>query len=96
MLIPARALLAALGLATAVAACSDANPHDYASLEACMVDHPAVELLPELQALTICLVSHYDLGWPTAAACEAYVAAHGDYPSSRAEACAEYIRQQSL
>ena len=61
-----------------------------------MVDHTTVELLPELQALTICPVSHYDLGWPTAAACEAYVAAHGDYPSSRVEACAEYIRQQGL
>ena len=86
------ALLTALALATAVAACGD--EHDYDSLEDCMVDHTQVEMLPELEALTVCLVDHFDLDWPTAAACEAYVTDHGGFASTRADACAEYIRQQ--
>lgn len=88
-------LLTALCL-TAIVACGDNHTLDYASLQDCMVDHTQVEMLPELQALTVCLVSHFDLGWTTAAECEAYVAGHGDYPDSRVAACAEYIRQKGL
>lgn len=87
-------LLAALALASVIVACGDDHAHDYASLEDCMVDHTQVEMLPELQALTVCLVDHFDLGWQTAAECEAYVAAHGGFPDSRVDACAEYIRQK--
>jgi hypothetical protein len=84
-----------LALATLVG-CHDHEHLDYASLQECMVDHTQVEMLPELQALTVCLVDHYDLDWATAAACEAYVTANGDYPNSRVAACAEYIRQKGL
>ena len=88
-------LVTALALSAAVAACHD-HEHDYDSLQACMVDHTVEEMLPELQALTVCLVDHYDLGWSTAAECEAYVEANGGYPDSRTAACAEYIRQKGL
>ena len=86
--------LAATTTAT-LGACHD-HEEDYDSLEDCMVDHTQVEMLPELQALTVCLVDHFDLGWDTAAECEAYVEAHGGYADSRVEACAEYIRQKGM
>ncbi len=89
-------LLSALAIATAIAACDDHDHLDYETLEACMVEHTQVEMLPEYEALTVCLVDHFDLDWATAAECEAYVAAHGDYPASRSAACAEYIRQKNL
>lgn len=88
-------LLVSLALASLVA-CHDDHEHDYATLQDCMTDHTQVEMLPEFQALTVCLVDHFDLGWATAAECEAYVTTHGDYPSSRTAACAEYIRQKGL
>lgn len=83
-----------LTLTLAATACGDHHHNDYDSLEACMVDHTQVESLPELEALTVCLVDHYDLDWQTAAECEAYVEAHGGYPASRAEACARYIQEK--
>jgi hypothetical protein len=94
---PPSALLFAcfnLTLTLAATACDEHAHHDYDSLEACMVDHTQVESLPELEALTVCLVDHYDLDWQTAAECEAYVEAHGGYPASRAQACATYIQEK--
>ena len=89
------ALATAFTLATAVAACHE-HEHDYDSLQACMVDHTVEEMLPEVQALTTCLVDHVDMNWQTQAECEAYVAANGGYPSSATAACMEYIRQKGL
>ena len=90
-------IVTALAITTAIAGCGDDHDHlDYDSLEDCMVDHTQVEMLPELEALTVCLVDHFDLDWPTAAACEAYVTDHGGFPSTRVQACAEYIRQQEM
>lgn len=91
----ALALATAFTIATAVAACHD-HEHDYDSLEACMVDHTVEEMLPEYQALVVCLTDHFDLDWQTQAECETYVAAHGGYPDSRVAACMEYIRQKGL
>jgi hypothetical protein len=92
----ALALVSALAIASAVAACGDHDHEDYATLQDCMVDHTQVEMLPEVQALTVCLVDHLDVSFSTTAECEAYVEAHGGYPASRVDACAEYIRQQGL
>ena len=89
-------LALALALTASVVACGHDHEEDYATLQDCMVDHTQVEMLPEVQALTVCLVDHFDLNWATAAECEAYVAANGDYPNSRVAACAEYIRQKGL